>query len=336
MKAAILHGNRKITIEERPDPRIERPDDCLVRVMACGICGSDVHPWAAPQPPSAIMGHEAVGEVLEVGEGATRVRSGDRVAVYAVLGCGECAYCRQGRITWCEDIRGSVNGGFGELLAAPERNLLALPEWIDWMRAGLLTDVLGTPMKAIRTAGVRDGDTVVILGCGPIGLGALQVAIALGARVLAVDLLDYRLALARKLGADAICNAGEESAVDAAKRWTGVGTDFAFDCTGVEGQAVTALESVRPGGTAMCVGRNMQMDFSPWTNIISRDRKLGGSWYLHYEDFDELLSLCRAGMLDPLPLISHRVPLEEIARGFEVFAGHEDEAVKVVALLGLR
>jgi len=336
MKAAIFRGNCEISVEELPDPRIEAPDECLVRVMACGICGTDKHIYAAESPPDAIMGHEAVGEVLEVGDGVTRLQPGDRVAVYNLIGCGECANCRRGRITWCENTRGSVNGGFGELLVAPERNLLPLPGWIDWMRACLVTDVLGTPMKAMRTAGVGEGDTTVVLGCGPIGLGAVQVGVARGARVLAVDLLPHRLELARRLGAEAICNAGEESTVDAAKRWTGVGAQFAFDCTGAEGLALTALETLRPGGTAMCVGRNMQMDFSPWTHIISRDAKLGGSWYLHYEDFDELLRLCRAGQLDPLPLVTHRVPLEEIARGFELFVGNEDGAVKVVVLLGLR
>ncbi len=336
MKAAIFRGDREIAIEERPDPRIEAADDCLVQVMACGICGSDVHPWASATPPDAVMGHEAVGEVLAVGEGATRVRPGDRVAVYGVRGCGECAHCLQGRITWCEDLRGSVNGGFGELLVAPERNLLALPDWVDWMRACLLTDVLGTPMKALRTADVGEGDTMVVLGCGPIGLGAVLIGVALGARVMAVDLLGYRLEVASRLGAEAVSSPDEESTVDAAKRWSGIGADFAFDCTGAEGVALTALDSLRLGGTAMCVGRNMHMDFSPWTHIIKRDVKLGGSWYLHYEDFDELLRLCRAGMGDPLPLITHRVPLEEIGRGFEVFARHEDRAVKVVVLMGLR
>jgi len=336
MKAAIFEGNREIRVEERPDPRVSAPDECLVRVMTCGICGSDVHPWAAPQATDAVMGHEAVGEVVAVGDGVTRVAPGDRVAVYAVLGCGECANCLRGRITWCEDLRGSVNGGFGELLVAPERNLLPLPGWIDWTRAALLTDVLGTPMKAIRTAGLGEGDTVVVLGCGPIGLGAVQVAVARGARVMGVDLLDYRLQMARRVGAEVVCNAGEESAADAAKRWTGVGADCALDCTGAEGQALVALECVRPGGTAMCVGLNMRMDFNPWTHIISHDRKLGGSWYLHYEDFDELVGLCRAGLIDPLPLVTHTVPLEQIGRGFELFAENADGAVKVVVLLGLR
>lgn len=336
MKAAIFRGNHEIVVEDRPDPRIEADDECLVRVMACGICGTDKHIYATDDPPASIMGHEAVGEVIEVGKRTTRLTPGDRVAVYNLIGCGECADCRRGRITWCENTRGSVNGGFGELLVAPERNLFALPGGLDWMRACLMTDVLGTPMKAIRTAGVGEGDTVVVLGCGPIGLGAVQIAIARGARVMAVDLLDYRLVLAHRLGAEVTCNPLEESAVTAARRWTGRGAHHAFDCTGAEGLALTALDSLRPGGTAMCVGRNMRMDFSPWTHIVSRDVKLGGSWYLHYEDYDELLRLWRAGMIDPLPLLTHTVPLEEIALGFEVFAGNEDGAVKVVVLLGLR
>ncbi len=336
MKAGIFRGNGEIAIEERPDPTIEAADECLVRVMACGICGTDRHIYSQPEPPESIMGHEVVGEVVEIGEGSTRLSPGDRVAVYNLIGCGECANCRRGRITWCENPRGSVNGGFGELLVAPGGNLLGLPGRLDWMRACLMTDVFGTPMKAIRTAGVGEGDTVVVLGCGPIGLGVVQIAIARGAPVMAVDPLDYRRTLALSLGAEVASDPCEASTVPAAREWSLRGADFAFDCTGAEGLALTALDSLRPGGTAMCVGRNMQMDFSPWAHIISRDVKLGGSWYLHYEDFAELLRLWRAGMIDPLPLITHRVPLEDMRYGFDVFSEHRDGAVKVVVLIGLR
>ncbi len=336
MKAAMFLGRGRVAIEDRPDPQITSADECLVRVMACGICGSDKRPFAADGPSEQIMGHEAVGEVVEVGRGATRLRPGDRVAVYNLIGCGQCAYCRQGRITYCPDTQGSVNGGYGELLVAPERNLLPLPDEVDWLRGCLFTDVLGTPMKAVRLAGVREGDRVVVIGCGPIGLGTVQICVARGARVMAVDVLDYRLEAATDLGAEAACNAGAEDTVEAARRWTGPGSDAAFDCTGAEGLATVALDCLRPGGTAMCVGANMQMSFSPWRHIISRDAKLGGSWYLHFEDFAEVVRLYRAKLIDPLPLVTHRVPLEEIARGFELFTGHEDGCIKVVVLPGLR
>jgi threonine dehydrogenase-like Zn-dependent dehydrogenase len=336
MKAAILYGKKRVGVEERPDPEISGPDECLVRVMACGICGTDKRFYRADHPTEQIMGHEAVGEVVEVGDAVTRHRVGDRVAAYNLIGCGECTYCRQGRVTYCPDTRGSVNGGYGELLVAPERNLLPLPARIDWIPACMITDVLGTPMKAARIAGVGEGHTVVVLGSGPIGLGTVQVALAKKARVLAVDMLEYRLRAAEALGAETTCNAADQHTVECAHAWTGVGADFAFDCTGSEGAAVTALDCLRPGGTAMCVGANMQMNFSPWEHIISRDTKLGGSWYLHHEDYAELVRLYEARLIDPLSMITHRVPLEEIRRGFELFVNQEDDCIKVVVLVGLR
>lgn len=336
MLAARFLGEGRIAVEEVPTPEITRPDDCQVQVMACGICGSDRRIVSQPVPPAGIMGHEAVGQVLAVGEGVTRVQVGDQVAVYGVIGCGRCHWCLQGRITYCESRQGSVNGGFAEVLVAPERALLPLPPDLGWVRAALFTDVLGTPHKAMRLAGVGAGDTVVVLGCGPIGLGAVLIGAAKGARVLAADTLDYRLAVAERMGAEVVCNAESEELVQAARDWTRLGVDCAFDCTGSPGAAITALDCLRPGGRAMCVGANQHMEFSPWQHIISRDTSLGGSWYLHYEDFQACLELYRSTGLDPLPMVTHTVPLEEIARGFELFMERKDGCLKVVVLVGSR
>ncbi|MEA3400626.1 MAG: alcohol dehydrogenase catalytic domain-containing protein [Armatimonadota bacterium] len=336
MKAALFHGGRQVSVEDVPDPAIAAPDDCLVRVMVSGICGTDKRFFVAEEPTEGIMGHEAVGEVVAVGESVTGVGEGDRVAVYNLIGCGHCGYCRQGRFTYCREPRGSVNGGYGELLVAPERNLLPVPDWLDWERACLMTDVMGTPVKAVRIADVEEGDTVVVLGCGPIGLGTVQAAVARKARVMAVDPVEPRTEAARRFGAEVGCPATGEDAVSCAMEWTGVGADVAFDCTGAEGAAVTALECLRPGGTGMCVGANMQMTFSPWRHIISRDATLGGSWYLHLEDYAECLRLQRAGLIDPLPMITHRVPLEEIHSGFELCVDQPESCIKVVVMIGLR
>lgn len=330
MLAAWFEGGGTVDVRELPDPSIEAPDQCLVRVASCGICGSDKRVFLAPQPPGQVMGHEAAGEVVAVGEAVTTVAPGDHVAVYAVIGCGECAYCRQGRITYCAARRGHLNGGFGELLVAPERNLLRVPAALDWVRACLLTDVVGTPMKGARLAPVGEGDRVVVLGCGPIGLGAVLVAVAMGARVMAVDPLANRRELAARLGAEAACDPDAADTVEQVRAWTGLGADISFDCTGAPAATLTALDCLRPGGTAMGIGANMEMTFSPWQQIISRDVRLGGSWYLHYEDFARCLALVQAGMLDPLPMVTHQVPLAEIARGFDLMLNHPDEAVKVV------
>ncbi|MCD6362042.1 MAG: zinc-binding dehydrogenase [Armatimonadetes bacterium] len=333
MLAARFLGHRRISVEEVPTPEITEPDQCMVRVMTCGICGTDRRMVAEPVVREEIMGHEAAGQVIAVGEGVSRVQVGDHVAVYNLIGCGDCRWCLQGKVTYCADTRGSVNGGFGGVLVAPERNLLPLPDEMDWVRACLFTDVLGTPHKAMRLAGVGEDDTVVVLGCGPIGLGAVLIAVAKGARVLAADALDYRLQAAESMGAEVVCNIERDEVTHVARDWTHWGADFAFDCTGSPGAALQALECLRPGGRALCVGANMHMEFSPWEYIISRDATLGGSWYLHHEDYYDCLELYRTGKVDPLSMVTHTVPIEEIARGFELFSERKDGCIKVVVMV---
>ncbi len=330
MLAARYLGNRRISVEEVPDPIIGRPDECLVRVMTCGICGTDKRIVSEPMVREDIQGHEVAGQVVAIGEAVTGLSVGDRVVVYNLIGCGQCDYCQRGQITYCRNTHGSVNGGFGEMLVAPERNLLPLPDEISYERGCLLSDVLGTPHKAMRLAGLAAGDAVVVLGCGPIGLGAVQIGVARGARVMAVDMLDYRLEAAAGMGAAAVCNAGREDVAEAAYAWSGAGADLSLDCTGREGAALTALACLRPGGRAMCVGANRRMDLDPWKQIISRDVTLGGSWYLHHEDYYECVELCRPSGLDPLSMVTHTVPLEEIARGFDLFIDQRESCIKVI------
>lgn len=336
MLAARFHGDRRVTIEQFPDPEIQKPDECLVRVMACGICGSDKRLFLGDEPTEEIMGHEMAGEIIAVGDGVSRLRVGDRVVVFNLITCGQCAYCAQGRFTYCTDKQGSVNGGYGELLVAPERNLWPLPDDISYERGCLFSDVLGTPHKALRLAGVGEGDTVVIFGCGPIGLAAAQIAVARGARVMSVDMIDYRLEAAARMGAEVTVNAEREDPTERAFAWTKLGADFAFDCTGDPSALLSALETVRPGGRTTLVGANQGMQFNPWQCLSSRDVTLGGTWYLHLEDYYECLRLYRTTAVDPLRILTHQVPLEDIARGFELFCDHKDGCLKVVVLVGLR
>lgn len=336
MLAARFLGNRRISVEEVPTPEISNPDDCQVRVMTCGICGTDKRIVSEAVVREGIMGHETAGQVIAVGDGVTRVSVGDRVVVFNLIGCGRCRWCLEGKITYCPDTQGSVNGGFGGMLVAPERNLLPLPDEMSYECGSLLTDVLGTPHKALRLAGLREEETVVVMGCGPIGLGTVQVATAKGARVMAVDLLDYRLRAAEEMGAETVCNAATEDVVAAAQAWTRWGADLALDCTGNPDATLTALDCLRPGGRAMCIGANQHMDFNPWQHIISRDTMLGGSWYLHHEDYFACLDLCRSTGLDPLRMVTHRVPIEDISRGFDLFIEQRDECIKAMVMVCAR
>jgi threonine dehydrogenase-like Zn-dependent dehydrogenase len=183
----------------------------LLRITASGICGSDKWLWRAAEPVTRIGGHEVAGVVGEVGTGVKHLRSGDRVAVNNVVGCGRCPACRAGNFVLCQNWTGDqdVNGGFAELVAAPERNCILLPDDLDNESGCLIFDNFGAPFCALERGGAQPGDDVLVTGLGPIGLAAVILAKLRGAFVIAADPLPFRRELALHLGADAALEPGE-------------------------------------------------------------------------------------------------------------------------------
>lgn len=330
MKAPLFLGQRQIEVAEVDDPVLQRPDEVMVRVVRSGICGSDQSLYLNPGRKPGVHGHEAAGIVVEVGEGVRDRQPGDRVVVYDVIGCGQCRYCRQGQFTYCPDRAGSVGGGFGELLVAPERNLIPLPEDVPFDRGCLLSDAFGTPAKAARKVGVGPDDTVAVFGCGPIGLNAVQVARAYGASIIACDLIDYRLEAARELGAQHVLNGGRCDPVAAIRDLTDLGADKSIECSGSPLAERQALECLRPAGRAVFVGECGKLEISPSEHLIRRDVEIMGSWYIHLNDFVTNLALMADTGADPLRIVTHRVALEDIAAGFAAFCDRREGCLKVI------
>lgn len=333
MKAALFVGKRQVEIVETDPPQIQNPDDVLVEVVSCGICGSDQGLFLNDGPKVGVHGHEAAGRVAAVGPEVTRWKVGDRVVVYAVVGCGHCAYCLQGKFTYCPQRPEGIQGGFGEYLVAPERNLMSMPDNMPFDRGCLMSDCFGTPAKAVRRIGVGEGDAVAVFGCGPIGLNAVMVAAAYGAQVIAVDLIQYRLEAAQRLGAQHVVNASESDPVREIRALTGGGADRAVECSGNSRAEKQSIEALRPAGRAVFVGECGRLDISPSSDLIRRDIEVMGSWYIHLADFYENVRLCEDTAADPLRVVTHKVCLEDIAEAFRVFCDREDHCLKAIVKL---
>ena len=333
MRAALFAGQREVQVADVDDPILRHPDDVIVRLVRSAICGSDKGLYLNPGAKPGVHGHEGAGVVVEVGSGVRHRRPGDRVVIYDVIGCGACGYCRQGQFTYCPDRQGSVSGAFGELVVAPERNLIPLPDGLPFDRACLLSDAFGTPAKGVRKLGVGPADTVAVFGCGPIGLNAVQIAKAYGARVIACDLVDYRLEAARKLGALHVINVSKTDPVASIREQAEGGATKSIDATGDPAAERQAIGCLRPAGRALFLGECGKLEISPSQDLIRRDLEIMGSWYIHLDDFPANLALMADTSADPLRIVTHRLALDDIATGFDLFCDHRDGCLKVVVTM---
>jgi threonine dehydrogenase-like Zn-dependent dehydrogenase len=343
MKAVVYEDVRRVSVGDVPDPVIEDPHDAVIRVTRAAICGSDLHFFTGKAPLTAgdTIGHEAVGVVQEVGAGVERFRPGERVVLAFDVVCGHCWYCRRGQTSLCEDFRnlgaGPFGGGLGgaqaELVRMPfaDVNLLSVPEGMEDERALFLGDILTTGFYGTAIAGIEPLDTVAVVGAGPVGFFAVQSALLHGAKqVLALDLEPDRLALAEGVGAVPI-NVKERNPQMAACDLTeGRGPDVVIEAVGTVSAFDTAVEIVRRGGIVSVVGMFVTESTDiPLGVYWSRAVRLqfAGICPVHAW-WDRALSAVEAGRIDPLPIISHRLPLSDAAHGYELFESRQ--ATKVV------
>ena len=343
MRAAVYRDVGRIEIGEVPDPTIEDPADAIVRVHLSAICGSDLHFFhgKAPLEPGETIGHEAVGVVEAMGPGVKRFAPGDRVVISFVIACGACWFCRNGQSQLCDDFRnlgagifgGNLGGAQAELVRVPvaDVNLLRVPDDVDEERALFVGDILTTGVYAAGIAGIRTGDTVAVVGAGPVGFFAVQAARAAGAgQVLALDLEPERLTLAEGVGAIAI-DVSEHNAQTAVDEHTGGrGADVVIDAVGSAPAFERAVDVVRRGGTVVIVGMYTSETIQAqvgvwWTRAITV--RFAGICPVHAW-WERAMEAVRSREIDPAPIVSHRLTLEEVALGYELFDTHR--ATKVL------
>jgi L-iditol 2-dehydrogenase len=323
-----------------PDPE-PGPGDVLVRVKACGICGSDIHGWdgsSGRRIPPLVMGHEAAGEVAAVGAGVTKFKVGDTVTFDSMVSCGECRFCRRGEANLCDNRRvlgvscGDYrqHGAFAEFVVVPQHITYALPESLPPHRAAMVEPV-SVAVHAVERTPLRIGDTAVVVGSGMIGLLIIQVLRIAGCgRIFAVDLDASRLALACELGADESIHATNEDAVAVIRQRTGgIGADVAIEAVGNTPAVQTAIEGVRKGGKVTLVGNlKPQIDF-PLQSVVTREIDVLGSCACSGE-YPVCIDLLARGAIQVDPMITARAPLAEGAAWFRRLYDGEPGAMKVM------
>jgi 2-desacetyl-2-hydroxyethyl bacteriochlorophyllide A dehydrogenase len=323
MKAAVLHGPRDLRVQFAREPR-PGSGEVVVRIVAAGLCGTDYRIWTGERPVTypRVMGHELVGRVAAVAGDVTRVRIGDRVVVEPNYGCGRCPLCREGNRNLCLSrtaIGIDVDGGFAELLRLPARCCWPAPASAA-LDALLLTEPLAVVVRAVERGAPQRDETAAIVGAGTLGLLALQVLRARGARVLVVSRSRRRFALATELGAEATHTTGDGSLADAAGR---------FSCRAGSAEAVThALELVRPGGRVVLTGLPHEPTTVSFFSVVRREVTITGSM-IYQDEFPEALRLVGSGTVRTTPLLTHRFGLDRIG---EAFTAHADTASIKVAL----
>lgn len=346
MKAIVYHGPEDFRFGDIPDPKLEADTDAILRVTRSAICGSDLHLWhgAMPREPGFAVGHEFLGSVEEVGAGVRGVKKGDRVLAACTIGCGTCAFCRQGLYSGCSVVAAQATGnvfGFGpalpggqaEAVRVPfaDANLFRVPESLTDEQALFLTDILPTGYMGAEFAEVGPGDTVVIFGCGPVGTFAeLSARLRGAATVIAVDLDDGRLARARERGCETINPGSEDLGQRILALTDGRGADASIEAVGSPALVTQAAMVTRAGGHVAVIGVITQAVELPWFLLLGKNLTLRTGLVNPQEHIPRLLPLIERGRLDPTLIISHRLPLAEGPRGYRMFAGHEDNVLKVV------
>jgi L-iditol 2-dehydrogenase len=340
MKALLLSEYNRLEVVDVPMPR-PGPEDVLVRVGACGICGSDVHGFdgsSGRRIPPIIMGHEAAGTVEAVGAEVTGTREGDRVTFHSTVHCGRCDYCQRGEINLCEarEVLGVSTpeyrrpGAFAEFLVVPNRIVHHLPAGVSLEKAAMV-EPLGVALHAVGLSNVTAHCTALVVGAGMIGLLLLQALREVGcSRIFVIDIDDSRLELAKQLGAAATINAKTADAVtEVLRRNSGSGVDVAFEAVGATPTIKTAVESVRKGGTVVLVGNIAPTAEIPLQTVVSRQIRVQGSASSAGE-YPRCIELLATGAIDVKPLISAVAPLHEGPQWFARLHAREANLLKVI------
>jgi L-iditol 2-dehydrogenase len=335
MQRALLSAVEQIEIEEI-DSRQPAPGEARVAVAACGICGSDLHMYRGDHPvlrPPLVMGHEFVGRVVDVGEGVTDLKAGDRVIGMGGRGCGTCEACQEGHYNWCEQLKvigGHMPGALAEEIVLPSDQYVKIPDWIPDDQATLV-EIGAVAMHTINRYGDVAGKSCLILGAGPVGLVVTRVAKALGAGPIVVsDISATRRELAHASGADLVIDPREEGAEERVKAQFPRGLDVAFDCAGREETLNLALRLTRRGASIVLTAIFQQFCQIPMALVQRAERQLIGVQMYHRPDFEKTIELMEQRKLDLSGIVTHELPLSQTAEAFKMLESPDAAAGKVV------
>jgi alcohol dehydrogenase len=343
MRALVYHGPDSKSWDTVPDPTILDSTDAIVRVGTTTLCGTDLHILKGDVPTvtdGRILGHEAVGLVTQVGDAVTSVHVGDRVLVSCVSSCGRCRYCREGQYGQCLGGGGwilgnTIDGTQAELVRVPfaDTSTYRLPDGLDDESALMLSDILPTAYEVgVVNGGIRPGDTVAVVGAGPIGLAAVLAARLFSpAHIVAIDLVDARLEAAKQFGADVTINPSREDAAEQLATLTGgLGVDVAIEAVGLPGTFETCTKLVRAGGRVANVGvhgtpATLHLE-ELWSKSVTITTGLVDTW-----STPTLLKLVVSGQLDVKRFVTHRFALADVVEAYDTFGRAADTgALKVV------
>jgi len=339
MKALLLSSYRHLELADLPTPQ-PRSDEVLIRVAACGICGSDVHGYdgsSGRRIPPLVMGHEAAGTIESLGSAVRHFAPGDRVTFDSTVYCGECSNCRRGDINLCDrrqvlgvscgDYRRA--GAFAEFVAVPSRILHRLPEDLPFAEAAML-ETVAVAIHAVNLAEISASTTALVIGAGTIGILTLQALRAAGcSRVLVTDVDAGRLEMARELGANDILLSDESLNNKLLELTDGEGVDIALEAVGRNETVAAAIDSVRKGGGVVLIGNITPNVNLPLQKVVSRQIRLQGSCASAGE-YPQAIRWMASGAIRVKPLITAVAPLEEGARWFERLYAREPHLLKVV------
>ena len=343
MKAAVLHKIRDLRIEELPRPK-PASDEVLVRMRAVGVCGSDLHFYHEGHIGERfverpyVLGHEASGEIVELGSAATNLTVGDRVALEPGIPCRRCAWCKRGEYHLCPtrafQSGPHTNGFFCEYTAIPADYAFRLPENLDYTE-GAMIEPFVVGLHATWRAGVQPGQTALVLGAGPIGLMTLQAASAHGATTtIVVDVIETRLRLAKTLGATHILNATEVKTVEQVQRLTGgVGADVVFETTGAIPAIQQSVWAARRGGTVVFVGMSSEAVLPFDTLRVTRAELTVKGVFTYANQFPKAIALAAAGRVNLRLPVTHTFPMEQIVEAFETSRTKKDVSLKVMVTI---
>ncbi len=341
MRAVTFQAPGEVQLDEVPEPELLAPDDAIVRVEASGICGSDLHIYhgRVQIEPGFVIGHEFVGEVIAAGDDVTRVAVGDRVLGTYGTACGECFFCRREEFHKCDEARvyghgaalGDLRGAQAEQVLVPHANLTLrkVPEGLSDDVALFAGDVMGTGFHAIDSRPLAEGESAAILGMGPVGLCAVQAAKAAGAsEVIAIDTVEDRLKMAESFGATPVHLTEQEPRAEVKKLTEGRGVDLAVDAVGHPDALDLALRLARKAGTVSVTGVYAERAEVHMGVLWIKALTLTSGHANVIKHLDPVLELISAGKLDPAPLVTHHMKLDEAPEAYRIY--DNKEALKIV------